>query len=544
MSADNFTPPASRLLRQVRLGATDAWTVLGLLVLLAAYIARYFNFSALPDEDGAILMRYALHMAQGHGLVWNVGEPPVEGATDFGYTVLLAALVKLGLTLEAAPRVIGIASHAITVCLIYIVSVRLVGAHRGLAAFSAIFVAIGPGLNYAQVHYGTPLFALVGTVAFCFAVALYRSVTLRDSILFALSCLLLGLVRPEGVLLAFLMLLGLVVALGLRRSLIPASCFVAVFATLGMAYFVWRVWYFGLILPNPAYIKADGGLHLAPLIVSIRNVAILTLAFSLVGLLALRTRETARKASLALVPVAGFAAIWVFMDDMQNYLMRYQYAVLPLVAIWWTALLPDIRRDWSLPHLGELTPRRRLAMMGLAGILGAGMLAFQFALYRDYARFERGLYDAAMILRDYRDRGYTLATTEAGLLPLYSEWRSIDAWGLNDAWIAKNGIITEAYLDANKPAVIVFHAFFSPIFPPKPDGGHWSLMTETLRRYAEKNGYHLAASFGERPDDTHYYYVRSDLPESKEITARIRALDYYTLDGVLTTSYAPPIDAR
>jgi len=529
---------------QVRLGATDAWTILGLLALLAAYIARYFNFSALPDEDGAILIRYADHFARGYGLVWNIGEAPVEGATDFGYIVLLGAVMMLGVSLEAAPRVIGIVSHAITICLVYIAIVRLIGAHRGLALFSAVFVAIGPGLNYAQVHYGTPLFALAGTVAFCFAIALYRRVTLRNSFLFALSCLVLGLVRPEGVLFASLMLLGLAVARGPRQSVLPAACFGAVFATLGLAYFLWRLWYFGYLLPNPAYVKADGGLHLAPLIVSIRNVGILTLAFSLVGLLALRTRETARKASLALVPVAGFALIWVFMDDMMNYLMRYQYAVLPVVAIWWTALLPDIRRDWSLPHLEELTPRRRLAVLGLVGILGAGMLAFQFAVYRDYARFERGLHDAAMILRDYRDRGYTLATTEAGLLPLYSQWRSIDAWGLNDAWIAHNGIITEAYLESNAPAVIVFHAFYSPIWSPKADRGNWGLMTETMRRYAEKKGYYLAASFGERPDDTHYYYVRSDIPESKEIMARIRALNYYSLNGVLTTNYAPQSEAR
>jgi hypothetical protein len=238
--------------------------------------------------------------------------------------------------------------------------------------------------------------------------------------------------------------------------------------------------------------------------------------------------------------VAGFAIIWVFLNDMQNYLMRYQYPILPVVAIWWPALLPDIRRDWSIRSLDALGPRRRLAVIGLLGCLGVGMLTFQWVFYRNYVKFEQGLYDAAIILRDYRDRGYTLATTEAGLLPLYSQWRSIDAWGLNDAWIAHHGRITEAYLEANAPEVIMSHAFFSPIVSAEDNRGNWGAMTEVLRRYAETNGYHLAAVFGERPNDTHYYYVRPDFPESEEIAARIRALDYYSLNGVLTNNYAPP----
>ena len=76
-----------------------------------------------------------------------------------------------------------------------------------------------------------------------------------------------------------------------------------------------------------------------------------------------------------------------------------------------------------------------------------------------------GLYDAALVLRDYQRRNYALATTEAGLLPLYSTWRAVDAWGLNDAWIAHHGGITEEYLDRYRPEVIVFHAYFSPETP-------------------------------------------------------------------------------
>jgi hypothetical protein len=131
-----------------------------------------------------------------------------------------------------------------------------------------------------------------------------------------------------------------------------------------------------------------------------------------------------------------------------------------------------------------------------------------------------------------------MATTEAGLLPLYSNWKAIDTWGLNDQWIAHNGEITESYLELYRPHIIMFHAYFSPIVPPRGEGA-WFAMVMVLKNYAEKNGYSLAAAFGDSPHDTHYYYVRSDFPESAEIIRRIQDTDYFWFDtGKKSTNYA------
>ena len=37
---------------------------------------------AVLFEDAMISMRYARHLAAGHGLVWNIGEAPIEGLLD------------------------------------------------------------------------------------------------------------------------------------------------------------------------------------------------------------------------------------------------------------------------------------------------------------------------------------------------------------------------------------------------------------------------------------------------------------------------------
>src|ERR1700690_3282856 len=41
-------------------------------------------------DDAMVSMRYAQHVAQGFGAVWNIGEKPVEGFTNPGWMLLMA----------------------------------------------------------------------------------------------------------------------------------------------------------------------------------------------------------------------------------------------------------------------------------------------------------------------------------------------------------------------------------------------------------------------------------------------------------------------
>jgi hypothetical protein len=142
--------------------------------------------------------------------------------------------------------------------------------------------------------------------------------------------------------------------------------------------------------------------------------------------------------------------------------------------------------------------------------------------------FRDGRYNVAVMLSDYKDKQLTMAVTEAGLLPLYSHWKSLDTWGLNDQWIAHNGSISSEYLDNFKPDIIMSNCYFSPQTSSswKP-ANKFDEMSLILKNYAEKKQYILAAAFGATPYNTHYYYVRSGFPESLDIIRRIREMDYY-----------------
>jgi hypothetical protein len=154
-----------------------------------------------------------------------------------------------------------------------------------------------------------------------------------------------------------------------------------------------------------------------------------------------------------------------------------------------------------------------------------------------------GRYAVAKVLARYRHSDYVIASSEAGILPLYSGWRAIDTWGLNDSWIAQHGNVTDAYLDAYRPQVIMFHHRCLGT-SADPLARQWDSMIEELQRYANTHHYTLAAIYGEMPEDTHSYYVRSDFPDSKNVIDGIRKVHYTWYTGTTAVDYAPLLLSR
>jgi hypothetical protein len=502
---------------------------LAVLALLAATLLpglAALRSPAHPAEDAAILMRYVRHIADGHGIVWNIGDPPADGATDFLFTALAAGLVRLGAGLEPAVRSLAFAAHVLAVLLVYAGIRRLHGSPIPAALVSALFLAWGPGFRYAEMYFGTTLFAALAALAWALACRLREEPgSVARSLAFALASLAAGLARPEGVFLTLFMLAAVVFWAGPRRAWTAAAVFGAVFAVLGGVYFLWRWSTFGHPLPTPFYKKGGGVLHWGGLRDSIEGVARLCLPFLLAAPLALRSRDAFRRLVFAAIPLGGFTLLWVLLSNEMNILHRFQFALVPVVLLAWPDWVKGLGRDLRLPAAAEVSPAaRRAAALLLAAVAGV-VLAFQLAVHRPRPGLRDGRYEVARRLAPFAGRGHTLVTTEAGLLPLYSGWRSVDAWGLNDVEIARHGI-SEALLDRERPALIVFHAGFSPVAPAPLGDDDWSRMVRTLRDYASRRGYTLAAAFGHTPFDTHHYLVRPDGADAAGITEAVRGADY------------------
>jgi peptidoglycan/LPS O-acetylase OafA/YrhL len=92
--------PAGAWLTMTSLRART-WVVIAAVAFYALFILRT-SFSIggtryfVLFEDAMISMRYARHLAAGHGLVWNVGEPPIEGFTNLLWVLWMSVAHAIG----------------------------------------------------------------------------------------------------------------------------------------------------------------------------------------------------------------------------------------------------------------------------------------------------------------------------------------------------------------------------------------------------------------------------------------------------------------
>jgi len=119
-------------------------------------------------------MRYSEHLAHGQEIVWNVGEKPVDGATDFLVMVIVAGLAKAGLGVGSATSLLGMLSHLVAVLIIYWGLRRLQAAGRGVALISAVYLTLGPAALYVAAGFEAPFFALFVCATWCCAIGIQK----------------------------------------------------------------------------------------------------------------------------------------------------------------------------------------------------------------------------------------------------------------------------------------------------------------------------------------------------------------------------------
>lgn len=273
--------------------------LLGLVAVSGVLLWHTSRFDFICD-DAYISFRYAENLATYGELNWNQGEPAVEGYTNFLWTVLLAAGIKVGVGPERLAPVLGGLFGLLTLLCLYWLQRVLAGAGgpdprrygrrlpwtRELLGGNAPprgWDLLAPGIAACWGAYACWSSGGLETPLFTFLLLLAITQYLREELVvrelgheglrtsfvwFALA----AMTRPEGAL--FFGVVGAhrltwtlggaaVHALrrrpGLRRRLDGAlqsdGLWVIGFVLLYGAYFAYRYEYYGWLFPNTYYIK-------------------------------------------------------------------------------------------------------------------------------------------------------------------------------------------------------------------------------------------------------------------------------------------------
>jgi hypothetical protein len=527
------------------LGLRDGLLLLLLALVGVAMLWPVVHSKDAPTEDAAMLLRYSQHVAAGQGITWNVGERPVEGATDFLYMMAVGGVTRAthGDAVLASRELQFMCLLALPL-IAFACSRFTLGASRWVAFAIALYLVAMPGRLFLASCFGAPFLMLIVSLAWWMGLAFISGrwkAGAAASLLFSVLAILIGLTRPEGNVLAVLLLAAIVSLLGWRRSRMLVATFAAVFIVVGGAYFAWRLHYFGYLLPNPFYVKGGGHLHPEGLGNAAENVVKLLWPTVPVMLLAVRNERSLRLLRALLIPLVGYTAVWVLLSNENNALFRFQIPLLPVTLLFLPLLLQGLPQELGLQwrELGWGAQR------GLAAAAVFYVLAASYVFSRTFAPLtaHNSGEEFAEHLSMYAGKGYSMATTEAGTFPYFSQWTAVDLLGLNDATIAHEGL-SEAYLDRYKPEVILYH-----LYPGGSDSGwmHRDRAAIVARddrdmtvahAYAVHHGYELAAAYSSDACSLHYFWVRPGTADTDAIVNYLRNTPYYFLDnGVLSTDF-------
>lgn len=432
-----------------------------LLALLAAMLSLQLSLGVCVQEDAFISFRYAQNLVEGHGLVYNPGEP-VEGYTNFLWTLFVAVGMGLGIDPVPLSRFGGMASGVALLLLVFGFA-RNDDADRrvtgGLVA--AALVALAPAVISESVQgLETVFFALLVTAGVLMTVrgrrleASNESGALRALALGTAVTALSAMTRPEGVGVFALALMGAAVWRWREggRLLARSDLFaVVIFLLIYLPYWLWRFNYYGYPLPNTFYAKTGVGIAAVwsgldyewKFLTSNPVLLLLTLWAIYRGIIGRRKDGQAgpKLATDPLFTTAGIVVLGYLLYVISvggDFKATFRFIV-PVLPLW--AILVDgaiSRNGWPLGALRQWRFGQFVPWVVLLAIVLSSMSSIpkfrQWAEERSWDLQRRTL--CGKYLASYADPGDTLAIHSAGIIPFYSGLETIDMWGLSDLHIA------------------------------------------------------------------------------------------------------------
>jgi len=415
------------------------------LVPFVLLVARF----AFVCDDAFISFRYARNLARGLGLVYNLGEAPVEGYSEFLWVLVLGAVHALGGDPLLWSRLLSVASGlALVVLWVRFLARRLALPALALWGASLFLGTLPPLAVWATGGMSTMAFALAVFATFTALHGRAGAANTRAAAAWASLALLL---RADGALwvasiLGTSWLAGRLVG---DRALARASLRAGVVAALVLAaHLAWRYATYGDWIPNTAHVKLGlsleslerGGAYLMTFLLALPSVA-LALGIGL----AVPWRGRVPLLSVSWVVVLATCGYTVYVGgDFMAY-GRFLVPALPFAALLFGAWLGELAthrlRAVALPLSALLASLSLLSAYDLSLASEELRRRFHFRwsdqeFRSEYAQWEKMATKTAertelgRALREHTRPGESLVATAIGAVGYYSELFIYDQNGL------------------------------------------------------------------------------------------------------------------
>lgn len=477
-----------------------------IIVLLMAAVplivleSLFFNFTI---DDAFIGFRYSENIANGHGALFNIGEKPVEGYSDFLWLLMGAFFVKTGFSAMMASKYMGIFFSLLNILVLYRLSLKAIS-NKFYASLPPLLLSAVPAYAFWAISGMETVFyiTLLMVSAFLFLEKRY--------VLSSLSFVFLSLTRPEGAIIFAALSLYFLYEEKKSKSKIFSGRFakwILVFAALYVPYFIWRFMYFGYPLPNSFYFKS-GVSSLSSIWWAYSFLAYM-FPFVIFGAYGLLGQKTSGEKKFLLALAALLLALTFLYKPIQGYPFRFLLPAVPFVLILAADGIRQFLFSFSKSMLsyarqgGHLKKYAAAAVVVFLFVYPLG-LAREYKAYADhfYNGFERAHTKLGKWLFENLSPNATLVFADIGAAPYYSKLRTIDIVGVTDDYITRHwqdANYTKYILDQN-PEIIVLISGRGTVFSPYWDYSDRIYVDEDF----QKNYRRIAVL---KFDDNYYLWV-------------------------------------
>ncbi len=424
-----------------------------LTLCIAAMIALAWIHRFMQD-DAFISFRYAENLVQGRGLVWNAGER-VEGYSNFLWTLMIAGGMSVGFDPSHLSQVLGLVSFLFSLLLTFRIATLCFGS-RYIGCMTVVLL----GWNYTFHSFATggletqfqTLLLLVVVHAFV-EMRSGREPTNRRLAVFSLGSACAIMTRPDSMIISGLFGVYLIFQIfrlqsGRRTRNTHLTWLLLPQAALLAAWLLWKLWYYGGILPNPFYLKTasvfSGSILHGLRYISVFLISYVWYPFCIVGFVAIRRMLKDDNTFLLLAAVA--ILLWVCYvivvgGDFMEFRLMVPVMPLMFLLIAWTLFVyfrPLVLRlafvilllAGSVYHEVTFTYNQSIGIEPIRQLEG-----HLTGDYEDWIGIGRMLDSLFM-----ENRSVRIATTAAGVIPYYSKLPTVDMLGVNDPWIVRHGV--------------------------------------------------------------------------------------------------------
>ena len=431
-----------------------------LLFFLILFLVALGILNNFVQDDAFISFRYARNLAEHNILSWNIDDiVKIEGYTNFLWTCLIAIAIKFNIDAVIASKVLGIICGIGTLLVTYSLG-NLIFKNSKYALLTVFLL----GTNYTFSAYMTGGLETQLQTFLISLVCLFTFKAIDEDRSSAANLILIGVFAGLAILtrLDSCLIIGLFVIYllyknysktGYKANFLTREILIMALPVLVLVlpWLIWKFYYYGNILPNSFYLKGT---------VSIFSLDVLKSGlgyiFSFFGsyqffpfiiILFLHYKQLIKeKFLLALVIIIAFWIAYILKvgGDFMEY--RFFVSILPYIIILITWSITRVKRQWIKFVLVFAVVASSISHQFLfdkyRGIVSVEVLRNE-VVGKKYSWSEAGIKLKELFGRDSAD--VVIATTAAGAIPYYSQFKTIDMLGLNDPWIAQYGEPTKYF---------------------------------------------------------------------------------------------------